>query len=89
VSDNPTLNGPTQPAHDKLEAVSYFDLATTFRVGDNYNFRLGVNNIFDKIPPLVGSGSGEPCQPPCNGNVYAQVYDALGRYIYAGVTLDF
>ena len=25
----------------------------------------------------------------CNGNVYTQVYDGLGRYIFAGVTLDF
>ena len=55
--------------------------------GDNYNFRLGANNLLDKEPPLVGS----PACPAgsCNGNTFAQVYDALGRYIYAGVTLDF
>ena len=33
-------------------AQSYFDLAGTFTVGDHYNFRLGVNNILDKDPPL-------------------------------------
>ncbi len=24
-----------------------------------------------------------------SGNTYPQVYDALGRYFYAGITLDF
>lgn len=78
-----------------LKAYSYFDLATTFAVSDNYTFRLGVNNIFDKQPPLVTSGNatrdGSNLCPtgPCNGNTYPATYDALGRYIYAGVTLDF
>jgi outer membrane receptor protein involved in Fe transport len=46
-----------------------------------------VNNILDKDPPLVG---GQACPAGiCNGNAYTQVYDALGRYIFAGVTLDF
>ena len=56
-------------------------------VGDHYNFRLGANNLLDKSPPVTGS---QACPAGfCNGNVFAQVYDALGRYIYAGVTLDF
>jgi hypothetical protein len=25
----------------------------------------------------------------CSGNTFPNVYDALGRYIFAGVTLDF
>ena len=67
--------------------MSYFDLALTCRVGDHYKFRLGANNLLDKDPPLTGSQS---CPAGlCNGNTFAQVYDALGRYIYAGVTLDF
>lgn len=86
-SDNLNLAGATQPANDHISPVNYFDLALTARIGDNYNFRLGANNLLDKEPPLVGS----PACPAgsCNGNTFAQVYDALGRYIYAGVTLDF
>ena len=46
-----------------------------------------MNNILDRDPPLVGSNA---CPAGiCNGNAYTQVYDALGRYIFAGVTLDF
>lgn len=78
-----------------LKAQNYFDLSGTVAVGDSYNFRIGVNNLFDKEPPLVTSGSavrsGSNLCPtgPCNGNTYPATYDALGRYIYAGVTLDF
>ncbi len=81
------LSDTTRPGNASFDAVDYFDLALTFEVGDNYNFRLGANNILDKTPPVVGS---QACPAgPCSGNVFSQVYDALGRYIYAGVTLDF
>lgn len=79
----------------RIKSHSYFDLTTTFAVSDNYTFRLGVNNLFDKQPPLVTSGNanrdGSNLCPtgPCNGNTYPATYDALGRYIFAGVTLDF
>lgn len=87
ASSNPNLKGTTQPANLHIPAISYFDLALTADVGDNFKFRLGANNILDKTPPLV---AGAACPAgPCNGNTWAQVYDALGRYVYAGVTLDF
>ena len=55
--------------------------------GERYNFRLGANNILDTDPPIAG---GEVMAAPFgNGNTYPQVYDALGRYIFAGVTVDF
>ena len=77
-----------------LKSQSYFDLATTFTVGSQYNLRIGVNNIFDKQPPLITSGdaSGNHSACPaatCNGNTFPAVYDALGRYLYAGITLNF
>lgn len=86
-SSNPNLSGATQPANLKIPAVSYFDLTLTADVGDNFKFRLGANNLLDKTPPIV---SGAACPAgPCNGNTWAQVYDSIGRYVYAGVTLDF
>jgi outer membrane receptor protein involved in Fe transport len=79
--------GTTRTGDLRIPAQSYFDLTLTARIGDHYNFRLGVNNILDKDPPLVGANA---CPAGiCNGNSYTQVYDALGRYIFAGVTLDF
>nr|WP_255704107.1 TonB-dependent receptor [Erythrobacter sp. SN021] len=88
VAGGPNPNGdPPRPGNAGFPAVNYFDLAFTYEAGDHFDFRIGANNIFDKEPPLVGS---QACPSgPCNGNVYAQVYDAIGRYIYAGVTLEF
>jgi len=82
------LGTPTAaPANAKISAQSYFDLALSARVADKFNFRIGANNILDKQPPIVG---GEVSNAPLgNGNTYPQVYDALGRFLFAGVTIDF
>jgi len=96
LSSNETLHGafPLDPGLH-IKAYNYFDLAMTASVGDHYNFRLGVNNFLDKRPPMVQTGSGalagsNLCPTgPCNGNTYPGTWDALGRYLYAGVTLNF
>ena len=77
-----------------LKSQSYFDLSATYAIGSKYNFRLGVNNVFDKQPPLVTSGDAGGNQSACpgstcNGNTFPAVYDALGRYLYAGITFNF
>ncbi len=71
----------------ELKAQNFFDLTLTARVKDQYSFRIGANNIFDRTPPLAGgqvvfAGAG-------NGNTFPQVYDSLGRYLFAGFTVDF
>jgi outer membrane receptor protein involved in Fe transport len=88
LSDDPDLAGPfTQDGNDRLPSQSYFDIAMTYTIGDHYQFRLGVNNVLDREPPVVGA---DVCPAViCSGNTYSQVYDALGRYIFAGVTLNF
>ena len=74
----------TYPGNNHIDAYNYYDLAVTLPVAEKFTFRIGANNLLDKQPPInaLASGSFE------NGNTYAQVYDALGRYIYAGITLD-
>ncbi len=78
-------------ADGKIPSFSYFDLAMTWRFKDRYNFRAGVNNIFDKDPPIVDSNNFGISGPPNfgNGNTFPGVYDVLGRTIFAGVTADF
>lgn len=79
----------------RIPAFNYLDAVFSFDLQEKYKFRLGVNNVFDKEPPLVTSGSairpGSNLCPtgPCNGNTYPATYDALGRYVFLGVTLDF
>ncbi|NUR10220.1 MAG: TonB-dependent receptor, partial [Bradyrhizobium sp.] len=85
----PGPNNPAQLQNIRVKAQSYFDLASTFTVGDHYNLRLGVNNIFDKNPPLFSSSFGSCAVVFCNGNSYPGVYDVLGRYLYASATINF
>jgi iron complex outermembrane recepter protein len=68
-----------------FDEVHYFDLAGNWDLYENTRLRFGVNNILDQDPPIsanVGAGFG-------NGNTYPQVYDALGRFVFIGATVDF
>jgi iron complex outermembrane receptor protein len=89
TSSDEALAGEVPIFGEKIKAFNYFDLASTFTIGDHYNFRLGVNNLFDRNPPLVGSSANSCPVGSCNGNTYPGTWDALGRYIYAGATLNF
>jgi outer membrane receptor protein involved in Fe transport len=80
----------TLPTDAHIPIYNYFDLATTWRIHDHINLRAGVNNIFDKIPPLVDSNSFGISAPPFgNGNTFPQEYDPLGRTFFFGLTADF
>ncbi|GAB3022419.1 TonB-dependent receptor plug domain-containing protein [Bowmanella dokdonensis] len=70
---------------DEFEAENYLDLAATWQAHENVSLRLGVNNVLDREPQLIPNsptGSG-------NGNTFPGFYDALGRYVFAGVTLTY
>jgi iron complex outermembrane recepter protein len=76
----------------RLGSRSYFDLTASYSFADVAVFsgltgRLGVNNVLDKDPPLVGQSSCPAVL--CNGNTFPQVYDTLGRYIFVSLTADF
>ena len=66
-----------------IDAQNYFDLKAAFDVTDNVSTLVGVNNIFDKEPPLVGGTLST------NANAVAGFYDTLGRYLHASVTVKF
>lgn len=87
LSKDEDLAGSSFEFNERIKAQSYFDLALQARVADKFNFRVGANNIFDKRPPIVGSQVLTGVFG--NGNTFPQVYDALGRYLFAGFTVDF
>ena len=85
---NPQLNNPSNQFTNErtLASQSYIDLTANFTVHNNLNFRVGVNNVFDKDPPLTGVNCTAGF---CNGNTFPQVYDALGRFVFVGLSADF
>ncbi len=85
-TDQPVLEGSYAPIDKYLSATSYIDMSAAYRWRELLTFRVGVNNILDKDPPLstiVNSTSGG------NGNTYPQFYDTLGRVIFGTVSAKF
>lgn len=93
IPGNLNIVGPWRPGDEKIGAQNYFDLAALFDLSDNLGLRMGVNNIFDREPPIVSATGTFPqgvCADPwCNGNTFPQLYDPLGRYFFAGATINF
>ena len=70
-----------------IKSLSYLDLAGAYTFNQSITLRVGINNITDKDPPLIGQDS---CLAVfCNGNTFPQLYDTLGRYGFVSVTADF
>ena len=94
------LTGKALPSTSHIPAYNYVDLSAMFNITRTTRFQIGVNNITDKDPPTIASGSGgfgSDCpvlggigsSSSCNGNTFPGVYDALGRYIFARLTASF
>ena len=63
------------------DAVWYFDLSGTYALTDNVEFRLGVNNVFDK--------QAETYKPNVQSGTDPSTYDVVGRRVFGGVKLRF
>jgi len=86
LSDNTFLAGTPSVINRKISAYNYIDLAGTVAVGEGLQLRAGVNNLFDKDPPVIASGILSSFG---NGNTYPGVYDVLGRTLFVGATVNF
>lgn len=64
-------------------AVWYFDLTTNVELSKNFTFFAGVNNLFDKMPPILGTTFVG------DANVDVSLYDTLGRRYFAGLRVRF
>ena len=80
-------NGGISSSDAAIKAFNYLDLSAAVKLADKITFRVGVNNVFDKDPPVIG-GTNIPGVAG-NGNTFPQVYDALGRFIFGQITAQF
>jgi iron complex outermembrane receptor protein len=65
---------------DELDDYNVFDLAFSVAPTDTYTINFGINNLFDKKPPIIGSNQTE-------ANTYPEVFDVLGRDFFVSVNL--
>ncbi|WP_313911103.1 hypothetical protein [Sphingopyxis sp. SE2] len=52
----------------------YHNFRANLEIDKKFNFYVGIDNVFDKLPPLglLGTAGGDP-------------FDSFGRYFYAGI----
>ena len=60
----------------------YIDLAAIWDFADYASLRVGINNLFDREPPIAG-------REALNGGTFPGLYDVLGRYLFIGLTANF
>lgn len=65
-----------------IDAVSYFDLTTSFLIGDAYTLNFGIQNLFDKTQPIVGSSQEQL-------NTFPSTYDPFGRNFFLNARVRF
>lgn len=84
LSPNPQLaTGTAYPIDSQIPAYDYFDMDVGFDLGKHVSLRLGVDNILDKQPPLVGFNLNPLL---VNGNMVAPMYDTYGRYLFVSLS---
>lgn len=67
---------------EKVKSYSLFDLAFSYEATETLSFTAGVNNLFDKKPPLMGGNNQQ-------SNTYPSTYDVFGRQYFFSATARF
>ncbi|HEY0334516.1 MAG TPA: TonB-dependent receptor [Stenotrophomonas sp.] len=84
---SPGISDELVAARDGIDAANYFDLSGSMRFAQYWEWSAGINNVFDRAPPLVGSAlvDGEG-----GGNANSPAgYDPAGRYLFTSLSYRF
>ena len=73
-------------AVSRIKAFNYFDETASVDIGKRMTLRLGIQNLFDKKPPIVGDTIGIDYT---SGSTFPNVYDVLGRTFFTSVSVKF
>lgn len=85
TSSNPKLTGTALDVEKHFASANYIDLAASYNVTKKITLSGGINNLFDRDPPITskyGTGSG-------NGNTFPSMYDSMGRKLFLNMTAKF
>jgi outer membrane receptor protein involved in Fe transport len=61
----------------------YYDLSIGYEASDNFNLTIGVDNIANSKPPLIGDANNQ------QANTFPSTYDVYGRRWFTNATLKF
>ena len=85
LSSDVDLAGDSPAIDQHIGAQSNFDLLFALPIKDSMTLRIGVNNVFDRDPPLISQTSISGG----NGNSYPGTFDYLGRNVFINLSADF
>jgi len=84
---------PLDPTTSFVGSPNYdlFNLSGSYAVTDNITWRFGVDNLFDKAPPLVEYNGDTTGLANTVGSVpfNAYFFDLIGRRFYTGINMKF
>jgi len=67
---------------ETIGSEDYFDLAGAYNFNDTYSLTFGIDNLFDKEPPILGDNQEQ-------ANTFPATYDVFGRTYYAKFNVRF
>jgi outer membrane receptor protein involved in Fe transport len=67
---------------EDIGSYDLFDLSFSVNAGDHLTVNFGVNNLFDRDPPIIGSNQEQ-------ANTYPGTFDVLGRDFFISANLRF
>lgn len=70
-----------------IDSFDYFDLSGSYDLTDGITLRAGIQNVFDKDPPVVGNDYGGTTEN--SGNTFPATYDVIGRSFFVSATARF
>ena len=82
VSDDDDGPDSTPFSVEEISGFNYFDASATYFINDNYRVTAGIDNLFDKKPPILGRNDSQ-------SNTYPATYDVFGRTFFVNVTATF
>jgi iron complex outermembrane receptor protein len=85
VNNNATLSRPTIGVVPYTPTYLYHDISAKWSPNDTYSINLGVNNLFDKAPPIYTTDA----QAGVQSNTDPSTYEVLGRRYFLNISAKF
>jgi outer membrane receptor protein involved in Fe transport len=67
---------------EKIKAYNLFDIGLQVQATENFGWSLGMNNMFNKKPPILGDNQQQ-------SNTYPSTYDVYGRAFFVNASVKF
>ena len=67
---------------ETIDDTHYFDVVGAYRFNENVKLTLGIDNVLDEEPPILGDNQEQ-------ANTWPATYDVFGRTYFARLLVSF